>query len=744
MKKLSTLCMVAALLVGGWTGCTDEKKEIIGVDVVESYDISFEIKDQKLTSTSYTFEVTPSDLQSPYVCLYVDKSVIDRVPKQDLPKFLLNELKKNAQAENKPWQEYLPTLLVTGQTTKTINNLLPGNMYELVVFGVRGEQLSQSAGYRFFETLKADPVQMTFDIKVDASKHTEVNLEVTPSLKDKMWYLCSFTKDQYDKLKAAGLGDAQMSQAYLNEEFRQFLRVTPNPTKEQLDSFIKEKFHTGDQKLKLSGRALKADTGYVYLVTGVFITPKYEIVFISATKQGVFKTAQVPQKGTTFKLEVKDIGRTSAAISITPSDLTQKYVWRCEAYNEGTLKMSADELARYVVNTNPYIFFEAFPHRNISYPTRKLVPGTKHFLLAFGYEGGICTKVFREDITPQDPGDPTTVNFTVTKGKITTDKAELKITPSDNSIYYIPLLFPDTKDKESVKGRLIAGFRRNVEQTRQSGFNPHADLWDVIAQQATLGEEEFSWSSLEPSQSHTLLILTFKKDGIAGERFLQKGYVQVPGFSNDKVGEMTVAGIFDGDEEKGEVFKQPDAVKGKVILALKYKVDPVIKEAYSAINVDQADINELDPNVISDAEILNNGSLRWITMNVKAPYQFVLTTWSTPQISYSYGINDKSERGPIARATVPGAEKSQKMSIEELKKLVAEADGKTSSNSTLLRTLAPAWDLQKLQSIDAYIPTRVSAKLATTVAVPMSPAMTVEQSKAHSAELNIPLVRAVK
>lgn len=740
MKKLSTLWLLSALLVGGLVGCADKTKEFIGVDVVDPYDVTFEIEDGDVTSTSYSFTVTPSDSKSPYVCLYVDKSVIDKVPKQELPAFLVKELKKNAQAANKTWDDYLSSLLATGRITRTIKNLLPGNMYELVVFGVKGRQLSRSAGYRFFETLIADPVDMTFQVSVDNSNPRQVVLDVTPSLADVRWYFCSFPKDQYDKLKASGMRDGQMAQAYLGQEFRGFLQMNPDPTREQIEEFINSKFHIGGQKLTVRGRALKADTEYVYLLTAVYVSPSFEVVFISNTTPGSFKTAAVPQKDTTFDLKVSNITKTHASISITPSALGQAYVWRCEPLNSQTLKMTPEQHARHVIDTNPYIFFEAFPHRVVNYPTRKLVPGTKHYLMAFGYEGGICTKVYRELFDPLEAGDPKQTTFTVEKLKLTTDRAQLKITPSDESVYYIPLLYPDSESKESLKGRLIAGLRRSLDQTKGSGFNPYAELWDVISNQATLGESDFQWSNLKPGEKHTLLILTFDKKGIASDKHFEPGFLTVPGFSTETVDGMQIAGVFDGNEENGSIFNQPDMVKDKVILVLKYNISAGISEAYSSVSQDVDNVDELDPNVLPDAEILNNGSLTWTKMKLQAPYQFIVSPWGLPQVSYSYGLSKTFERGPIARTAIKALEPKDKMDIAKLKDIFDEANAATAS--LIQEPIFARWSLRQSASVEHYLPERITEQKPQPEQI--RPMRTPLRPQTESAEIHIPLVNAVK
>lgn len=735
MKKLSILCAVALLLIG-LGSCQDEQKELIGIDIVEEYDVGFEIKDGEVTATTYSYQVIPSDKETPYVCLYVDKSVIDKVPKHDLPEFLVAELHKHAESQNKPWADYLASISHRGDTQKTLEGLLPGNMYELVVFGVRGEQLARSASYRFFETLKADNVGMTFEVEVTTNpdRPTSASVGIKPSIADYKWYFCSFPSSSYDQLRASGMSDRQMAYAYLQEELRQ--RLGPSPSQEDIQRFVDTRFHVGERTLGVSGPSIKADTEYTYLLTAIYITPANEVVFTSETTVGQFRTPAVKPTGTTFTLAVDDITQTTAALSVSPSDPGQKYVWRYGAYNEAIKSMSPQEHAKYIIDTNPYIMWEARAHGDLNQFKAKLVPGTEHFLIAFGYEGGVCTEVYRQDFRPAPAGDPRTTTFEVETVRTTTDRIQLRIRPSDASVYYMPLLYPDAEDKESIKGRIIADMRRLRAQNVRSGYNPHATLWDMIAQSALLGEHTPEWDGLPPGGSCTLLVLTFAPEGIAAEHKYTPGFLSVPGYSAVEVNSPEVLGIFDGDEEQGEVFKNPYGVQGKAIMVLRYRLGEGVSEGYATVGADLDNIDELDTQAFPDAEIIKNRNLNWTKLRNTKPYLYLLTDWDKAQMSFSYGLNAAGERGPIARIPIAGASKSRKGSIDDLKRLVeAETDTEPRTSATLSIHSAFSWLKAGAQTkaISSYMPLSSREAYSGELARSYSPdrAAVAESSRGH-------------
>lgn len=672
MKHLSTLRLLTLLLLGSalWS-CRPERNEIVGVDIVDPYEVSFEIKDAGLTSTSYTFEVTPSSAEAPYVCLYVNKSVIDRIPKHELPTFLVSELKKNAEANNKTYASYLNEIIVKGKQQKTISGLQPGNMYELVVFGIKGEQLSREAGFRFFETLKADPIEMTFIVTNSEITATRVKLEVKPSKDNVKWYFCSFTKTQYDRLKEQGLSDTEIITAYLEQEAREYLRGQATPSEEVIQAFIDQKFFVGDRTLTISGT--KADTNYVYLLSGVAITEKKDIIFISDVQLGTFDTPAVAKRATTFELRVDQITQTTAQLHVVPSDPTERYVWRYGPYNDLTRKMTPEEQARYIVDTNGWINWESRPHQTLN-AKGKLTPGAgKHFLIAFGYAGGICTDVARIEFDPLPQGDVNLIDFEVTEERRTTDEVRLKVKPNDPSIYYLPMLYPDGESKESKKGGVIADLRRRQAMDNRS-YNPGSTLIDMISQSCSLGEQTHTWSTLKAGTPHTLMILTLDSTGISGDKFYHTTYLTVPGFSTETVGNARIMGVFDGNEEQGAVFGQADAVKDKAIMVIRYDASAGVSEAYAASSEDSDQLDETDPTAMPDSEIMRSTSINWTKMKVTAPYLFLLLEWDKPQVTFSYGLSDQMERGPVARALLPGASKDNIRPIDELRTMVNEAN----------------------------------------------------------------------
>ena len=693
MKQKIFIALYCLLSVFVITACSDDDENIRPVDPDE---LLFKVTELEASTTSYTFQIDVSSNRIPYLCLYVDKEVIDKIPRPELHNYLMEDLKKQAEAKGVAFEEYLGTISHRGSISKhTISNLLAGKMYELVLFGINGTEAAKKPHCHYFQTWKVDPISCNFDVQVDVSGKNPI-IDVKPENKETQWYCCVIDRPTFDAAKAQGMNEALILQSYFSQELDYYLGMMApdgNVTQEILDEVLAMLLRTGDQQLELSGSGILADTEYIWMGIAVYVTSDYELMFISDITMKSFKTKPAEMKETTFELEVDNIRQTKAHVKITPSDLKQVYVCRIEELNPTTEKMRPDELARHIVATNPWIQFEAQAHGVIEYENRGLIPGTKHCMVAFGYEGGICTKVARRDFDPAPPADPNTVEFEVETLNVTSDEISLKVTPSEESVYYIPLLYPASEDKEVIKGRLMSSWNQVLYQTQQQ-LNPYATIWTIIAQSAYLGTESMSYSDMIPGEKYTLMILTFNKEGICSDKDFRENFVTIPGLSSTtKVDGMKTFGIFNGDDEKGDIFGQPEATKGRAIIALSFNSTPDVKEAFSSSGFNEPTLDELDPNQLPDSEIISSNALNWSSMDARRPHMFLVADWGADLIAYSFGVNEKGERGTIARAQIPVPLQNNVGNIQDLKDLVDELNGK--SASAFMKPEMPAWEKSK-------------------------------------------------
>lgn len=148
MKQKIFIALYCLLSVFVITACSDDDENIRPVDPDE---LLFKVTELEASTTSYTFQIDVSSNRIPYLCLYVDKEVIDKIPRPELHNYLMEDLKKQAEAKGVAFEEYLGTISHRVSISKhTISNLLAGKMYELVLFGINGTEAAKKPHCHYF------------------------------------------------------------------------------------------------------------------------------------------------------------------------------------------------------------------------------------------------------------------------------------------------------------------------------------------------------------------------------------------------------------------------------------------------------------------------------------------------------------------------------------------------------------------------------------------------------------------
>ena len=202
VKKLFPLFSLLALFA--FTACNDDDENTGSYLDLSKQELT--LTEGEATTSTFSFSVKASDANIPYLCLYVDKQTVDNVSKGELPAYLMDDLKKQAEAKGTSFEQYVASLAVKGDQNLKIENLLPGRIYELVAFAVDGTRTADKAEYLFFQTMKADHVDCTFNVNVipEMLEAQSAVFEVEPSNKEVKWYLTGITKTSYENAIASG------------------------------------------------------------------------------------------------------------------------------------------------------------------------------------------------------------------------------------------------------------------------------------------------------------------------------------------------------------------------------------------------------------------------------------------------------------------------------------------------------------------------------------------------------------
>ena len=695
MKVKDLISLFSLLAVFLFTACSDDD------DNTCSYlDLSKQVltlTGGEATTSTYSFGVKASDATIPYLCLYVDKKTVDNVAKGELPNYLMNDLKKQAEAKGTPFEQYVASLTYIGdQSNLKVENLLPGRIYELVVFAVDGTRAADKAEYLFFQTMKTEHIDCTFDVVVvpEMLDAQSAVFDIKPSDKNVKWYFSGISKSSYEGAIASGNYDDESIVITLLEQELQSIFIQLVPEGGQLTDDIVEQaldmvLHTGDVGLKFTG--LNANTEYKWMAAAFKIVSTDdgdEVVLCSDVSKGDFATPQKDLSKMTFDVTVDNITAVSAHVKVVPSYIDEKYVFFSDAFTDENINMTDDELMNdYVEKNQANLNLPWGTYKGVQdVPNLSCIPNSKNYVLVFGYDRGITTKPVVKRFETPEGGNAAETTFSYKDVVATPYRIELTIEPSDLTVPYTSVLVPDDQfDKETyidmVEMDVINQYNMNVM------WNPGMTMTSFLYSNTSYCPGLKSagvYQDLKEGTSYTVCSFALSPDGKVAAVHEQKSIVTVPGLSDATVS-AEILGYFDGDEENGLVFGLPDKTAGRVILAMKYTKSAEAKDAWFSVIYDAEEIDELDPVSLPDIDIIQYYATPWTELTDS--YRFIMCDWNTLYYSFAYAKDKNQVEGKVARMEIPVMTKEGAGTIDELKELVKA--GEAENTRSLFRAIMP-------------------------------------------------------
>lgn len=301
MKKSIYLLMLCICSLSILTGCSDDDDNAIRF-AYDPNQQSLTLQRLEVTSSTFTFEVEATDAEIPYLCLYVDRKVIDRLSRNQLAAYLMDDLKRTAEEEGIPFEEYLASISFKGSQTLKIENLPCGSLYEVVAFAYCGAKAADRAECLYFQTRYADPVDCTFrmDITEQASDH--VRFTIVPSDNNVSYYFCTLLKNYYEYYLQSYTRES-LFMALFSEDYIARLKEKADPwgyvTQQDIDEVIDEIFFEGPVSLMVSG--VPPSTELVWMAAGFAVVTTDEgqqMVLITDVTAGEYGTTAADEATT--------------------------------------------------------------------------------------------------------------------------------------------------------------------------------------------------------------------------------------------------------------------------------------------------------------------------------------------------------------------------------------------------------------------------------------------------------------
>lgn len=636
-------------------------------------ELTFEVEVGEVTHSSVAYKVTPSDLEADYlVVLYDVESADDFTKDEYLVATLLQELEADARSKGMTLKEYMPEIVDKGVLESSFTGLAPESEYYIIVFGVdaaKDYELCSKVSKTKVTTLAAPKIDISFEINTTVDGNS-AEYEVIPSDTEVIWYFYTLPKATYDAYTdPAGnyqMDDTRFILFCLSQQI-EALRGAGYTDNEILNAI----FHKG--ALTLMAKDLNANTEYINLVAAFDITEAGEISIISDVTTTTYTSGDVAQKELSFEISVTDVEAMRAAIKVTPSNNSDTFYWQVGAW-DGV--QTAEDIMNSVVsmygawmNAGMMLYTGVQDYTGgpgSPYKFRLDAADTEHYIVVFGYAGGITTEPVMATFKtlPAPAAEDTTFEMTATE--ITPYSFKINITPSESTTYYsMNICLPGEFDEEAIIAAANQGFDETLAMYKE--WDPNTTVTSVLSMYYRGPYSNIEAKGLTPETSYMGFVVAL--DPATGH------VVKLHKFENlattTAVGSVTpgieLIGYYSGKDEAGTIFGQPEATANVAITVVKYTNIDGARSLFTTMLGGVLD----NQNNYSDSQLWGDAASYWQSTKVAQPYSFYIADWEYEQTALAYAVDQNGLVGGIGRLyTMPTAE--NKSDIEELRTLVNE------------------------------------------------------------------------
>ena len=682
MKKINFLMALMMAFTLSFVAC-NEPEPAPEPDPVPPVKDTFVVEIGEVTSSSVAYTVTPSDLEAEYLCVLYDAETVEEFTRdQFLVESLMSELEEEARSTGKTLLEYMPSVVDKGAITDGMfKGLAPESRYYIVIFGVDAAN-NYAANTDVFKTEVTTAAAATLDVTFEIDTVVDGNTAtytVKPSNDNDVWYFYTLplsTYEAYTDPNTYAMSEQSFLLYCLQMEIDAYRQAGYNDN--QIMNAI---FHKGTLTLQAEG--LNANTEYINMVAGFFVTPEGQVTIATELTTTTYTTGDAKAKELSFEISVSDIEPMRAAIKITPSNNNDKFCWMCAEWDG--VKTAEDVMNEIVSMYGGWMNNGAMLYSGVqdytggpgsSYKYRLDAADTDYYVIAFGYAGGVTTEPVMETFhtLPAPSAEDTT--FTMTASSISPYGFTVGVTPSESTTYYTFNVMSNDEfaalDVDALAEELNAQFDEIL--TMQQMFDPNVTVASVLSMYYYRGPYTATASGLAPETSCSGFVMALSPE---------TGHVvKVHTFENvattTKLGEVAptveLIGNYSGDEEAGAVFGQPEATKGRSITVVKYGNFDGARTLFGSMAGDDV----TNAAVYSDSQLWGQLAGTWQKIDQAQPYSFYLTYWDAPNTAFAYAVDNNGNPGALGRC-YSMATAENKGNIEDLKALVEEINAASKS-----------------------------------------------------------------
>ena len=682
MKKINFLMALMMAFTLSFVACNEPEPGPEKPD--PKPEAAFVVEVGEVTSSSVAYTVIPSNLEAEYLCVLYDAETVEEFTREEfLVESLMMELESEARATGKTLAEYMPTVVDKGAITDGLfEGLAPESRYYIIVFGVDAAN-NYAANTDVFKTevttAAAATLDVTFQIDTEVDGNT-ATYKVTPSNNDDVWYFYTLPKAIFDAYTDPEGSYRMSEQSFLlyclQMEIDAYRQAGYNDN--QIMNAI---FHKGTLTLQAEG--LNANTEYINMVAGFFVTPEGQITIATELTTTTYTTGDAKAKELSIEISVTDIEAMRAAILITPSNEKDTFCWMIGAWDG---EKTAEDIMNEIVGmyggwmNNGAMLYKGVQDYtggpNSPYKYKLDAADTDYYIVAFGYAGGVTTepvmKTFRT--LPAPSAEDTT--FTMSASSVSPYGFKVGVTPSESTTYYTFNVMPnseyDNLDVDALAEELNAQFDEIMMMQQQ--FDPTVTVAQVLSMYYYRGPYSADASGLAPETTCSGFVMALSPENGHVVKVHTFKDVATTTALGDVAPTVELIGSWSGDEENGAIFGQPAATAGKAITVVKYGNFDGARTLFGSMAGDDVTNSAAYP----DAMLWGQLAGTWQKIDQSEPYSFYVVGWDAPQTSFTYAVDNNGRPGALGRC-YSMATAENKGNIEDLKALVEEINAASKS-----------------------------------------------------------------
>lgn len=726
MKKINFLMALMMAFTLSFVACEqpeEPKKPEPGPE--EPTTAIFEVAIGEVTSSSIAYTVTPADLEAEYLCVLYDAETVEEFTRdQFLVENLFMELTEEARTSGKTLTEYMPEVADKGVISDGLfSGLAPESDYYIIVFGVKLNAENEYVCYTDVvktktTTLAGPTLNVTFEIdtKVDGNTATYT---VTPSNDEDVWYFYTLPKATFDAYTNPEGNYRMTDQSFLLYCMQMEIDAYRNAGYSD-NQIMNSIFHKG--QLTLQAKNLNANSEYINMVAGFIVTPEGVVTIATELTTSTYTTGEAKSAELSFDISVTDIEAMRAAILITPSNNKDTFCWMVGAYDG--VKTAEDVMNEIVamyggwMNNGAMLYsgvqdFTGGP--NSLYKYKLDAAGTKYFVIAFGYAGGITTEptMVTFETLPAPAAEDTT--FQMSASQFSPYGFTVGVTPSESTTYYTFNVMPNAEfealDVEALAEELNAQFDEIMMMQQQ--FDPTITIAQVLSMYYYRGAYTASAAGLAPETTCSGFVMALSPE--TGHVVKVHTFKDIA--TTTPLGEVAptveLIGNWSGDDENGAIFGQPAATKGKAITVVKYGNFDGARTLFGSMAGDDV----TNASAYPDAQLWGQLAGTWQKIDQAQPYSFYVVEWDAPQTAFAHAVDNNGRPGALGRCYTE-ATVENKGNIDDLKALVEELNAASKSALALPRSIVVDDEfctISNVQAIEAEVVEAAPAATAQTV-----------------------------